>query len=105
MKRLCMRSPVRVACLAALLTLGCAALSFADPDPTGGGFQGVPDALQTRMQTPDDGSAGKKHYCPPPTSNKKNGGSLLSTSSMRDGNLLNLLIRTWQTQIRFMIQH
>lgn len=105
MKRLCTRSLVRVTFLAALLSLGCVAASLADPDPTGGGFQGVPDEIQTRLPptSTDDGTM-KKHNVSAPSTSKK-GGPILSTNASRTMGVVNIVIRTWQNQIRFLIQH
>ena len=105
MKRLRMRSLLRVTCLAALLVLSSATLSHADPDATGGGYQGVPDEIQTRLPPPpQDDPTVKKHYAPAP-SPKKKGGPIMSASSLRKVGALNVVMRAWQAQIRFMIQH
>ena len=105
MKRLCMRSLVRVTCFTALLALSSAALSLADPDPTGGGYQGVPDEIQTRLPPgPVDDPGVRKHYVPAPAP-KKYGGPIMSASSVRDVRVLSMVFHAWQTQIRFMIQH
>ncbi len=103
MKRSYTRSLVRVTCLAALLSLGCAAVSFADPDPTGGGFQGVPDEIQTRLPPPPTDPLAKKYNAP--AAGQKKGGPIVSSTSVTSPRLLDLMIRVWQLQLRYTIQH